>query len=52
MPCILSPPISIIDKRVFYDKKEKSFFIEVLYSLGKSDLYGPFKTELDAKRFI
>ena len=52
MPCLLSPPIAIIDKRVFYDKKENAFFLEVIYSFGESDVYGPFETESDAKRFL
>lgn len=52
MPCLLSPPIAIIDKRVFYDKKGKAFFLEVIYSFGESDVYGPFESEVDARNFL
>ena len=52
MPCLLSPPISIIKKKVFFDKKEKAFFLEVVYSFGKSDVYGPFDKETDAENFL
>lgn len=52
MPCILSPPIAITKKKVFFDKQEKAFFVEVIYSYGKSDIYGPFKNESEAKTFI
>jgi hypothetical protein len=52
MSCLLSPPISIIKKKVFFDKKEKAFFLEVTYSYGKSDVYGPFDTERDAENFL
>jgi hypothetical protein len=52
MPCIASPPIAIIKKKTFFDKKEKAFFLEVIYSYGKPDIYGPFKNELDAVSFL
>jgi hypothetical protein len=52
MPCIASPPIVIVNKKAFFDKKERAFFLEVIYSYGKSDIYGPFKNELDALRFL
>lgn len=52
MPCVLSTPIIITKKKVFFDKKENAFFLEVIYSEGKPDVYGPFESELDATHFL
>lgn len=52
MSCLASPPIAIIKKKTFFDKKENAFFLEVIYSYGKSDVYGPFKDELEAISFL
>lgn len=52
MTCILSPPIAIIKKRSFYDEKERAYFLEVVYSFGKPDVYGPFDTEQGAIDFL
>ena len=53
MTCLLSqPPIKITHKTVIFDEKTDKYYLEVKYSFGSHDLYGPFKTEFDAQTFL
>lgn len=52
MVCLADSRIIITDRKIFYDKKDKFYYLEIFYSRGKSDIYGPFKTYKEAESFL
>jgi hypothetical protein len=53
MNCLLSnATIKITNKKVIFNENTNKYYLEVNYSFGSPDLYGPFNTELDAQTFL
>jgi hypothetical protein len=52
MSLLLNPPIVVTKKKVFFDPHKRAYFLEVSYSYGRADLYGPFTTALEAQSFV